>query len=73
MSDAESKTNNTLGVQILENLRDIRAELNAIKGRLDLLEARAKNAEGMSVAMAGYVRGVEEHVVHIEQMLGIDE
>ncbi|MGR3492929.1 MAG: hypothetical protein ACU0DW_12800 [Shimia sp.] len=76
--------NDNVENMILAQLRELRAEMGEMKGglenlrtemneRFDDMETRQKAFEGMLISMAGYMRGIDERVEHIEAKLGIDD
>ena len=57
---------------ILEQLRLIRDDLSEVKTRLGNVETSQKSLKGMMFGLAGYIRGIDERVEHIEAKLGIE-
>lgn len=57
---------------IIEQLRLIRTDLSEVKERLGNVETSTKSLEGIMFGLAGYIRGIDERVEHIEEKLGID-
>ncbi len=58
---------------ILEQLKLIRADISEVKDRLGNVETSQTSVEGMLFGLAGYIRGIDVRVEHIEQKLGIDQ
>ena len=57
---------------VLEQLRLIREDLAEVKDRLGNVEVSQRSLEGMMFGPAGYIRGIDARVEHIEQKLGVE-
>ena len=58
---------------ILEQLKNIRSDLSIMKDSLENVETSQRSLEGMMFGLAGYIRGIDTRVEHIERKLGIEE
>lgn len=69
---------------ILEQLRLIRDDMAKIQsriyggfselsGRLEAVETDMQSVQGILFSLGGYIRGLDQHVGHIEAEFGIEE
>ncbi|MGR3435593.1 MAG: hypothetical protein ACU0CO_12010 [Shimia sp.] len=71
--------NDNVENMVLMQAREMRDELKAMDRKLDAvaeelsdLTTGQRSIEGMLFGLAGYVRGIDERVEHIEEKLGAD-
>ncbi len=63
MAEVESLT--------VELLREIRAELKEVNGKIDDLKIGQNSHTGILMALGGYIRDIDVRVEHLETAMGV--